>query len=107
MPPVTSNSRMTKTCDPTPKSAALLDNDLTDAAPAPVLRASIPVPILKVPLLGYRSDRLDIKLTPEEAEALRNLRDGLLADKVFSRPHPAPGEAVRWLLRQIATAAKK
>jgi hypothetical protein len=57
-------------------------------------------------LPGYLQKRVDLALESREALALRELFDGLAASGKFSRPNPSPADALRWLLRQVATARK-
>jgi hypothetical protein len=55
----------------------------------------------------YCQNRIDVSLSGEETEALRDLFDGLVASNVFGTRKPSQGDAVRWLLRKMRDEFKK
>lgn len=102
MPPVTQSkvaSKATPTMDTPPPAppAALKASD----TPRPILTpVTVEAPMTRLPGDPYKQRRIDLDLNAVEAQALRDLYDGLTVKGEFSDRRSSPSEAIRWLLRR-------
>lgn len=62
---------------------------------------SLAVPMVRLKTNPYKQNRIDLSLSGPEAQALRDLYDGLLLKGEFSHRKSQHVDALRWLLHQL------
>lgn len=96
------------TTSPTPTAPAAAEAPKARAVKVPEpTEVALELPMLRHPAAGYQQRRIDVTLDGRQAQAWRDLFDGLEAAGEFGARIATQGDAIRYLLNRLADASEK